>query len=110
MNECKDCKHEGQKCQDMRMGYCGSFTPKPIDRPQAKPFTPDEILELDRILALENTEFCINNRNQVTKAIKLALQNDPEDRRRLEIMLLSSVQDKQALKEKEIDLLQGKSL
>ncbi len=102
---CKDCKHEDQICQSVRIGECGSFTPKPETRPPQKPLTIDEIIKLDIRLALENMEFVINNQNQLLKAIKFALQNNPDNRPVLEKILLDCVAAIQDAKEKEMNLL-----
>ena len=117
---CEDCKHEGQKCDqdrfneeiNMKRNYgpqcsipCFNFTPKTLIENLQKPLTTDEIIKLDIRLAIENLEFVINNQKQLLKAIKIALQNQPDNRPALEKMLLDCVTAVQEIKEKETNLL-----
>ena len=63
-----------------------------------------QIQFLEGELILENIQFIRNNRNQIVKAITLALQNpiDPNDRPTLEKMLEISLRDLQNLREREV--------
>lgn len=116
MNECKDCKHECQKCEQNRFAlelktggriYCQMFTPKPETATKGTPKTAAEIDALWREANLQNSQFMICNGNSIVELLKQALQSPTKERPQLEEMLIKATNSVSEYKECEAEAIKS---
>ena len=116
--KCKDCKHEGQKCQEKmekilyvsglrRMVFCENFTPKTLTAPKGNPKTILEIGTLGLEFMLQTVLFDIASTNIIIREIKLSAEAEQDLQARVVFakMLVDSCKDLTELKDRETNII-----